>query len=100
MKMSLLPKSRLGTWAVGLSVFFVLSSIFFYITVELLKIITSNLLINIVGGTSVIAQVIAFFFGIRAVTKYKDRSYLVFLAIVLGLVVIGFIFGDIFIWSS
>ncbi|KUO53019.1 MAG: hypothetical protein APF76_12635 [Desulfitibacter sp. BRH_c19] len=100
MKISLLPKSRFGTWSVGLSIFFLAISGFFYIFAELLKVISSDILIKIGGFTSVIAQIIAFFLGVTAVIKNNERSYLVFFAIVLGLVVLGFIFGDIFIWSS
>ena len=58
-------------------------------------VISSDMLIRIVGATSVIAQIIAFAFGVIAVIKNKERSFLVFLAILLGLVVLGFIFGDI-----
>jgi len=48
MRISLLPKSRLGTWSVGLSIFFLSASIFFYVFAELLRVITSDILITIV----------------------------------------------------
>ena len=94
MQISLLPKSRLGTWSVGLSIFFLVVCIFLYIFAELLKVISSHVLITVVGATSVIAQIIAFSVGIITVIKNKERSSLVFLAILLGLVVLGFILGD------
>lgn len=95
MKIILIPKSRIGKWSVGLSIFFILASIFFYIFAELFKVITSDILISIVGATSIIAQIIAFILGVIAVVKNKEYSSLVFLAILIGLVVLGFIFGDV-----
>lgn len=94
MKISLLPKSHMGTWSVRLSIFFILTSIFLYVFGELSRVITSDMLISIVAATSIIAQIIAFILGITAVIKNKERSSMVFLAILLGLVVSGFILGD------
>jgi len=96
-KISFLPKSRLGTGSVGLNIFFVSTSIFFYIFAELLNVITSDILVTIFGATAVIASIIAFFTGDIAVIKNKERSVLVFLSIIIGFVVIVFIIGDIFI---
>jgi len=96
MKTNLLPKSRLGTWSVGLSTFTLSVFIFFYIFAELLNVITSEILITIFGASAVIASLIAFFIGIVAVAKNKERSFLVYLSILMGLVVLVFIFGDIF----
>ncbi|MCB2292384.1 hypothetical protein LGK95_02370 [Clostridium algoriphilum] len=95
MKISFLPKSRLGNWAVGLSIFFLLVAIFFYIFAERLHVITSDMLVTIFGATSIIASVIAFFIGVVAIIKNKERSVLVFLAIFIGFVVLAFIIGDI-----
>jgi hypothetical protein len=53
------------------------------------------MLITIFSVAAVIASVIAFFIGVTDVIKNKERSVLVFLAIIVGLVVLAFIFGDI-----
>lgn len=95
MKFVLLPKSRMGKWSVWLSIFFVLTGIFFYVFAELLKVITSDIVVTIFGAAAVIAQIFALIFGFTAVLKNKERSSLVFLAILIGLVILGFIFGDI-----
>lgn len=95
MKISFLPKSRLGKWSAGLNIFFLSVSIFFYIFAELFNVITSDMLITIFGAAAVIASIIAFFIGVTAVIKNKERSFLVFLAIIVGLVVLAFIFGNI-----
>ena len=95
MKISFLPKSRLATWSVGLGIYSLLVFIFGYIFAELLKVIISEILITIAGASSVIASIIAFIAGIIAVIKNKERSVLVFLAILIGLVVLAFIFGNI-----
>jgi hypothetical protein len=91
----LLPKSRMGKWSVWLSLFFILTSIFFYIFAELLKVITSDMLVSIFGTAAIIIQIIALIFGVIVVAKHKEYSSLVFLVILIGLVVLGFIFGDI-----
>src|SRR5689334_19677758 len=95
MKISFLPKSRLGTWTAGLNIFFLLVCIFLYIFAELKHVIISDSLIGIVGATSLIALVTVFFTGIIAVIKNKERSVLVFLAILIGSVILAFILGGI-----
>lgn len=91
----MLPKTSLGKWSVWLSVFFILIGIFFYIFAEMYQIISSDTLITVFGATAVIAQIVAFILGFFAVIKHKDRSILVYIAILLGIVVLLFIFGDI-----
>lgn len=60
-----------------------------------MKVITSEILITIFGSSAVIASIIAFFLGVMAVTKNKERSFLVYIAILIGFIVLLFIFGDI-----
>lgn len=97
MKISILPKSRFGRWTVGLNIFFLLSTIFFYIFAELLRIIQSDILITIFGFTSIIASLSALFTGVVAVKKNKERSVMVFMAILTGFVVLVFIICSIII---
>jgi hypothetical protein len=94
MKITFLPKTRLGKWTVGMNIFTIATFIFFYIFAELLKVITSDLIISIFGATAVVAAIIAFFTGGVAVIKKKDQSVLIFLAILTGFVVLAFMIGD------
>jgi hypothetical protein len=95
MKIILLPKSQTGKWSVVLSFFFILTGIFLYIFAELLKVITSDVLVTIVGSSAIIAQVISYVLGVITVLKNKEYSFLVFMAMLIGFVVLLFIFGDI-----
>lgn len=97
MKINFLPKSCLGTTSAALNIFSVSTFIIFYIFAELLKVITSDILVTIFGVAAVIASITAFFTGVTAVVKNKERSVLVFLSIIIGFVVIAFIIGDIFL---
>lgn len=108
MKITLLPKTQLGKWSVGLTIFFLLLITTFVICVYVLKIPifvsdwwNSTALVAFLNLTILIAfplDIIAFFTGIRAVRKNKERSVLVFLSILIGLCVILFlIFHSLFI---
>ena len=94
MKISFLPKSPLGKWTVGLNIFFLIAFIFLYIFAELLNLIPFEI-VRIIGATSVIVSIIAFFTGVIAVIKIKERSALVFLSIIIGLVVLSFVIVSI-----
>lgn len=95
MKISLLPKSRLGKWTVGLEAFYLLVIIFSFTFIISFKFITSEKIMHIFGATAAIATITAFITAIIAVIKNKERSILVFLAILIGLIVLAFNFGDI-----
>ena len=94
MRIKFLPKSRLGKWAAILIMYFLLASIFFYVFAEILNVIPF-IIVKIFGGTAVIASIVAFITGVTAVIKVKERSILVYLAVLIGFIVILFIFGDI-----
>jgi hypothetical protein len=95
LRISFLPKSRLGIWSSRLNIFTLSVFIFFYIFAELLGVITTDILITVFGFSAVIASIIAFFIGIVAVIKNEERSFMVYLAILMGFVVLAFIIGDI-----
>lgn len=94
MRIKFLPKSRLGKWAAILILYFILASIFFYVFAEILNVIPF-IIVKIFGGAAVIASIVAFITGVTAVIKVKERSILVYLAVLIGFIVILFIFGDI-----
>lgn len=92
MKLNFAPKTILGKWSVGLNAFF------------LIAIITSIVLVKVFGILSFgdhwwdltvpitfLASIVAFIVGIIAVIKNKERSVLVYLSILIGLLTILFI---------
>lgn len=94
MKISFLPKSRLGKWTVGFNVFCILSAIFICIFAGILHVL-SDMTTGVFGAAFVIVSLIAFITGIIAVIKNKDRSVLIFWTILIGLFVLTVIIGDI-----
>jgi len=94
MKIDFSPKTINGKRSVWLSIFFILIGIFLYVSAELLHIITSDILVSIFAIIAVIAQIASLVLGVTAVFKYKDHSILVYSAILLGIVVLLFIYGD------
>jgi len=93
MKSRLFPKSRFGKWTVGLISFFLLAFTLLFIFAEVLDVIPFDI-VRILGATTVIASIIAFFTGIIAILKNKERSVLVYLSTIIGFVVISFIIGS------
>lgn len=84
MKIPILPKSRLGKWAVGLSIAFV---VFIWMKIGG---------INPMPSFFIAALGLAgFFFSITAVIKNKDRAILILAPILVGLVIIMWIIGEI-----
>jgi len=92
MKFIIKPETLLGKWSVGLNAFF------------LIVIITSIILVKVLGILSFddhwwdvtvpvvfLASIVAFFIGTIAVIKYKERSVLVYISIIIGLLTILFI---------
>lgn len=84
MKMSLLPKTHLGKWSVGLSIAFI---ILIWLKIQFgIHVMTFAIAALGLGG---------FLMGIVAIMKNKDRSILNFLSILVGLVIIIWIVGEI-----
>ena len=94
MKITIFPKSRLGKWSTGLNLVFLAVTVLLYIFAEKYNFVQSDAFITIFGGAALIMGVIAGGIGLVSVLKDKERSVFVFLAIVLALVVLGFILGD------
>ncbi len=95
MKISILPKSRPGTWSVGLSLFSLVTSFVMYLAAERMDLIRSDMIISIIGGGALILAIAAAVIGAIAVISKKDMAILVFLSILLGIVIFGFAFIDI-----
>ena len=92
MRLSFVPKTRLGKWSVELNTFF------------LMVIIISIILVNMLGLLSYddhwwdvtvpiifFANIAAFILGIIAIIKNKERSVLVYISVTIGLLAILFI---------
>ena len=94
-----MPESRLGKWSVGLIIVFLL----LFATLQLLvasgqqggATFFSNLVLAIPGSLGGISGVFAFFTGIVAIIKSKERSVPVFLAAAMGLFILIFLLGEI-----
>ena len=95
MRISILPKSSLGRWSVGLAASFILLSILFAVLTRpggaepgpfVLIVI-----VNAVIGISFIAALIT---GLTSMIKSKERSILVFLAVMVGFYALFFFLGE------
>ena len=98
--MNLLPKTKLGKWSVGLIVAFFLLLATGMFVVSVLgqsggETFFDNPVISIpmLGGGA--SAIMAFLTGIVAIIKDKERAILVFLASLIGLLVLWFIVGEI-----
>ena len=100
MKMDLGPKSRLGRWAVGLTLsFFVFLGVFFIFASLGEKggdTIFSNLKLTIPMLVAAASGICSFFTGLMAIVKNKERSVSVFLATLIGSFVLVMTFGEVF----
>ena len=94
MQIGILPKSSLGRWSVGLAAAFILLSILFAVLTGLggepgpFALI---FLVNVVIGISFIA---AFITGLVSIIKSKERSVLVYLAVLVGFCALLFYLGE------
>jgi len=88
----MLPKSRLGKWSVGLNAVFMTIIITSLILVLVLNVLSfDDHWWDVTVPIAFLLSMAAFFLGIRAVSKDKERSILVYLSIVIGILVILFI---------
>jgi hypothetical protein len=92
METNFMPKTRLGRWSVWLNAFF------------LVVIVVSIFLVNVLGLLSYddhwwdatvpivfLASIVAFILGIIVIIKNKERSVLIYISVIMGLLAILFI---------
>ena len=94
MRITILPKSSLGRWSVGLAASFILLSILFEVLTRLGGEPGPFALIfiaNVAIGISFIAALIT---GLISIIKRKERSVLVFLAVLVGFCALFFFLGQ------
>jgi len=89
-KITFLPKSRLGKWSTWLNFIGLFLFILMATHQEILNAINSHLVI-IFGITAIVLSTVPCVTGIIAVTKKKDRSILVFISILLSLITVAFL---------
>jgi hypothetical protein len=94
-----MPKTILGKWSVGLNAFFLTAITSSLVLVEILRVLSFNdHWWDVTVAVSFPASIIALITGILAVKKYKERSVLVYLSILIGLCLVLFIiFHSLFI---
>jgi len=101
MRITILPKSRLGKWAVYLIITFILLMVVFQLLVASGQrggeTFLDNLLLTIPMFLAGICGISALITGLISVIRSKERSILVFLASLLGLCVLGFVLGEIIV---
>jgi hypothetical protein len=98
MKFPVLPKTALGKWSAGL----VGGLVLFFVLLRILVVtgqrggatFFSNLTLAVPGLLAGACGIAAFFTGLIGIIKSKERSALVFLAVLIGLFVLLFCLGE------
>ena len=94
MRISILPKSSLGRWSVGLAAAFILLSIMFAVLTRLGGEPGPFALIFIANVAIGISFIAAFITGLISMINSKERSILVFLAVLVGFGALLFFLGQ------
>ena len=90
--MKIKPETKLGKWSVKLNAIFLIVIAASLVFVLILKILSfDDTWWDVTVPVAFLIEMIAFFTGIKAVRKNKERSLLVYLSIVLGLLTILFV---------
>ncbi len=94
-----MPKTRPGRWSVGLiGAFIVFYAIFWLFVTSGQRggaTFFSNLFLAVPVVIAAISGISAFFTGIIGVIKDRERAFLVYLAIIIGLIVLLFCLAEI-----
>ena len=89
--MGLKPQTKLGKWAAGLNIFFLIIIAVSVISVLVLKILSfDDIWWDITVPVAFLIEMIAFVLGIKAVRR-KDNSVLVYSSIATGILTILFV---------
>ncbi len=95
-----MPKTKLGKWSVrflGLfAVLFVISQIIVATGQEGGETFFDNLYISVPMTLTLLSGVLAFVFGLISIVKSKERSILVIIATLIGLLILIFVAGEFF----
>ena len=98
MKIKIFPRSKYGKWAIYFILAFAIFLALFFLLVERGErggaTFFSNLKLTIPFLAAAISGIAAFITGLFSVFKEKDHSFLVYLAIIVGLFVLIFLIGE------
>lgn len=87
-----MPKTKSGKWSVGLHIFFLIAIIGSIMLEKIFKILNfDDHWWDVTVAVAFPASIIALIIGVLAVKKYKERSVLVYLSILLGVCTVLFI---------
>jgi len=90
--MRIKPETKLGNWSVALNIFFLIVIIISVTLVNVFGILSyDNHWWDVTVPVAFLIEMTAFFTGIISVIKNKERSVLVYLSVVTGLLTILFI---------
>jgi hypothetical protein len=94
-RISILPKSSLGRWSVGLAAAFILLSILFAVLTGLGGVGPGQVALIVIATVAFgISGIAAFITGLISMIKSKERSILVFLAVLVGFCALFFFLGE------
>lgn len=95
--MTLLPKTRIGKWSIGLFIISLLLNIVASIVSVIQEPVTfyNRTVVNMSAITGLVAMVGAFILGIVSITKSKERSLLVYIASILGFMMLIVLIGEL-----
>ncbi len=82
----MMPKTKMGRWAGGFLAVFLVFFIALILGSNLLNIAPGTPLIVMVGICATIFGIAAFVTGVISLIKFKDRSFIVILAVVIGFI--------------
>jgi hypothetical protein len=107
MRISILPKTTLGKWSVGLVAAFILLSVVQGLVPPArpspgAPVLPPSMAVVAMGISRIVALIIglasgiaAFVTGLISIIKSRERSILVFLAVIVGLLVLIFCLGEV-----
>lgn len=98
--MKVKPKTKLGKWSVGLNIFFLIGVISAVLLTSVFGVLDMNMGYwwDIEVAFIFPASILAFIFGLIAIKKKGDKTKLVYLSVIVGLLTILFLlFHSLFI---
>jgi len=81
-----MPKTKLGKWAGGLFAVFLVFLVALILGMKLAGLMPGTPLIITLGTGMTISAIAAFVTGVGALIRFKDRSFVVILAVVFGFI--------------